>query len=63
MKWISLASLVLATLVLIGPRFEWSVQESEHMRRGLYWTGSGSAFLVLLLIAAICGGISLLRRT
>lgn len=62
MKWVSFASLLLATLVLIGPRFEWSVQESEHLRRGLYWSGSGTTFLVLLLTAAISGGVYLLRR-
>jgi len=60
MKWVSLASLVLAILFLIGPRMDLPVRESEHVYRGYFF--SGPAFLVLLLIAAICGEISLLRR-
>ena len=62
MKWVSLASLVLATLVLVGPRFEWAIRESPGMHRGLPFTGSGPTFLALLLIAAICGSIYFFRR-
>jgi hypothetical protein len=62
MKWMSLVSLFLASLVLIGPRFEWAIRESPGMHRGLPWTGSGPIFLMLLLVSAIFGAIYLFRH-
>lgn len=60
MKWISLALLILATLVLFGPRFDIAVPAGEHASRGYF--ASAPAFWALLLLAAISGGVALLRR-
>jgi hypothetical protein len=62
MKWVSLASLVLATLVLVGPRFEWAIRVSPGMHRAIPGTGSLPVFLMLLLLSAIFGGIYLFRH-
>jgi hypothetical protein len=62
MKWVSLASLVLATLVLFGPRFEWAIRVSPAMHRGIPGTGGLPGFLMLLLLSAIFGGIYLFRH-
>jgi hypothetical protein len=59
MKWVAFASLLLAGLVLYGPRFGISVRQSESLHRG--YSASAPAFWALLLLAGIFGGISLLR--
>jgi len=60
MKWVSLVSLLLAGLVLLGPPFDIAIAESRSTHRGYF--ASAPAFWILLLLAAISGSVYLLRR-
>jgi hypothetical protein len=60
MKWVALASLFLAGVVLFGPRFGLSIRQSDSVHRA--YSASAPVFWALLLLTGILGGISLLRR-